>query len=149
MSAQPDKFEFRLNIGGVDEELLSQAPEGWLNTAIKFTRSKMYGGLFRGETLPIKFVTKAAYMLRNEFYTKGILANVKNKINLLNAATWQYFRIYTGILDFSTAVDERDFFSVNSISDDFSVQLNANDSTDYAIDLENVPEAIQLELTPL
>jgi hypothetical protein len=149
MSAQPDKFEFRLNIGGVDEELLSQAPEGWLNTAIKFTRSKMYGGLFRGETLPIKFVTKAAYMLRNEFYTKGILANVKNKINLLNAATWQYFRIYTGILDFSTAVDERDFFTVNSISDDFSVQLNANDSTDYAIDLENVPEAIQLELTPL
>ena len=41
---QPNKFQFKINIGGVDEEIISQAPTNWLNTTIKYTRSKVYGG---------------------------------------------------------------------------------------------------------
>lgn len=148
LMAQPNKFQFILNIRGVDTEVLSNAPEGWLNTAIKYTRSKVYNGLFRGETLPAKYVTKAAMLLRTEFYNNGVAAFVKNTINLLNPYTWAYNSIYQGRLDFSTTVDDLTSFSVNSISDDFSVQLTANDAIDYAIPMD-VDEAINLELTPL
>lgn len=148
MGAQPNKFEFVLDVRGIQTEVLANAPDGWLNTAIKFTRSKTYGGLFRGESLPTKYVTKAARILRAEFYKYGVLANVKQTINLLNPYNWLYNAIYNGKLDFSTAVDELTSFTVNSISDDFTIKLNANDGTDYAIALD-VPEAINLELTPI
>jgi hypothetical protein len=148
MGAQPNKFQFILNIRGVLTEVLANAPEGWLNTAVKFTRSPTYKGLFRGETLPLKFVTKAARLLRKEYYQYGTLANVRIIIKLQNPYTWGYNTIYKGKLDFSTTIDELTAFSINSISDDFGVQLNANDGTDYAIPLD-VPEAINLELTPL
>jgi hypothetical protein len=148
MGAQPNKFEFILDVRGVETEVLTNAPDGWLNTAIKFTRSKTYMGVFRGESLPIKFVTKAARILRAEFYKYGILANVKQTVNLLNPNNWLYNTIYKGKLDFSTAEDELTSFTVNSVSDDFTVKLNANDNTDYAIPLD-VDEAIYLELTPL
>lgn len=153
--AQPNKFEYRLNFGGIDEEILSQAPENWLNTTIKYTRSKVYGGLFRGETSPTPFVTKAAFLLRQAFYKTGINSFVKVAVNLLNNSNWQYFNIFSGVLDFSTVVDSITNFTINAISDDFSVQLNANDSTTYAIPFTDpttgldVAGVINLELTPL
>lgn len=145
---QPNKFEFLINVGGLDEEVISQAPSNWLNTTIKYTRSKVYGGLFRGETAPITFVTKAAFILRKAYYTTGINSFVKNTVNLFNNSSWLYYNIFKGVLDFSTAIDTIASFTINAISDDFSVQLAANDSTTYAIPLD-VPEAINLELTPL
>ena len=145
---QPNKFQFKINIGGVDEEIISQAPTNWLNTTIKYTRSKVYGGLFRGETSPIPFVTKAAFFLRKAYYNTGINAFVKTTLDILNSATWQYYNIFSGVLDFSTVTDTISTFTINAISDDFSVQLNANDGTTYAIPLD-VPEAINLELTPI
>lgn len=148
MSGQPNKFEFRLAPGGINEEIISQAPKNWLNTSIKWTRSKVYGGLFRGEMAPTPFVTRAAYLLRNAYYKLGINAYMPFVINLLNPATWLYNQLFKGYLDFSTGVDELTSFTVNAISDDFSVQLAANDSTTYAIPLD-VPEAVNLELTPI
>src|ERR1700688_658516 len=121
MAAQPHRFQFILNIRGVITEVLANAPEGWLNTAIKYTRSKTYQGLFRGETLSEKYVTKAAYLLRNEFYKYGVLGFVKLTINLLNPATWGYNAIYNGRLDFSTAEDDLASITVKSISDDFTM----------------------------
>lgn len=148
MGAQPNKFQFILDTRGVETDVLTQAPESWLKTAIKFTRSKTYMGVFRGESLPTVFVTSAARILRREFYKYGVLANVKQTINLFNANNWLYNTIYRGKLDFSTADDGLTSFTVNSISDDFTVKLNANDSTDYSIPLD-VDEAVNLELTPL
>lgn len=155
MLPQPNRFQFILNIRGVIIEVLANAPEKWLNTAIKFTRSKTYQGIFRGETLADAYVTRAAFLLRTEFYKFGVLSFVKIVINLLNPATWGYNTIYQGRLDFSTADDALTSFSVNSISDDFTVNLNANDATDYMIPIDvdesGVPiaEAVNIELTPL
>lgn len=153
--AQPNKFQFILNIRGVITEVLANAPDGWLNTAIKYTRSNVYQGLFRGETLATKYVTRAAYLLRNEFYTNGVLSFVRIAINLLNPGTWGYNNIYNGRMDFSTAQDELASFSVNSISDDFTVKLNANDGVDYMIPVDTdlsgnpVAAAVNIELPPL
>lgn len=155
MGAQPNKFQFILNIRGVITEVLANAPDGWLNTAIKYTRSNVYQGLFRGETLATKYVTRAASLLRNEFYTAGVLGFVKVAINLLNPATWGYNTIYNGRLDFSTAEDDLASFTVNSISDDFTVNLNANDGVDYMIPVDTdlsgnpVAAAVNIELPPL
>lgn len=154
-NAQPNRFQFILNIRGIITEVLANAPDGWLNTAIKYTRSKTYQGLFRGETLPTKYVTRAAYLLRNEFYKYGVLGFVKVVINLLNPATWAYNQIYAGRLDFSTVQDELASFTVTSITDDFTYKLNANDGVNYMIPIDvdvngnPIPDAVNIELTPL
>jgi hypothetical protein len=145
---QPDKFQFIVNVNGISDEVLVNAPEGWLGTTIKFTRSKTYLGLFRGLSEPTKFVNKGARLLRQQFYTKGILSFVKFVINLQNPFTWGYNLLYSGRLDFSTAVDELTSFTVNSINDDFTVKLSANDSTEYSIPLDTT-DSINVELTPL
>lgn len=145
---QPNPFQYILNIRGVDTEILENAPDGWLDTNITYKRSATYIGLFRALSLPVKFVLKGARLLRTEFYKTGILSNVKVAINQLNPASWNYNNIYNGQVDFSKTVDELTSFTANSISDDFSVQLNANDGVDYSIPID-VDRAINLELTPL
>lgn len=146
--AQPNKFQFILNIRGVITEVLANAPDGWLNTAIKYTRSKTYQGLFRGETLPAKYVTRAAYLLRKELYNYGVLSFVQVVINLFNPGNWGYNTIYQGRLDFSTAEDDLASISIGSITDDFTIKLNANDAVDYMIPID-AAEAVNIEISPL
>lgn len=143
-----NKFQYILNIRGVETDVLQNAPDGWLDTNITYKRSATYIGLFRGLSVPIKFVLNGARLLRKEFYTSGILANVKVKINQWNPFTWTYNPMYSGQVDFSKSADELTSFTANSISNDFTTQLNANDGVDYSIPVD-VDEAINLELTAL
>lgn len=142
------KFQYILNIRGVETDVLAQAPKDWLNTTITYKRNSVYNGLFKALSLPLGFVTKGAYLLRKEFYKNGVLSRVKVAINKLVPSTLEYANAYNGRLDFSKSTDEIGSYTVNSISDDFSVQLAANESTDYAIPVD-VDEAIMIELPPL
>lgn len=142
------KFQYILNIRGVETDVLAQAPINWLNTTITYKRNSVYNGLFKALSLPLGFVSKGAYLLRKEFYKNGVLSRVKVAINELVTSTLEYANVYKGRLDFSKSTDEIGSYTVNSISDDFSVQLAANDSVSYTIPID-VDEAINLELQPL
>jgi hypothetical protein len=149
---QPKKFRYTLNIRGVDEEVLENAPDTWLNTSIKFTRSQTYSGLLRSYTLPLKFTYKAATILRNEFFVVGFISVVKILIEKLISIPmgWDYATLYDGKIDFSAAEtedNETEFIGV-AVNNDFSTNVDAYDSIKYAIPI-NVPQAINLELTPL
>lgn len=146
---QPKKFTYTLDIRGVDEEVLFNSPDGWLKTNIKYARSKTYGGLLRSLTLPLKFVLKGAYLLRREFYTYGLLAKVNIIINKLNPINWRYGLFYLGKIDFSKFIDDQvTNVTVNAIEKDITIQIDAYDSTPYAIPL-NVTAAVDVRLTPL
>lgn len=135
MGVQPKKFKYTLDIRGVEEEVLFNAPEGWLQTNIKYVRSKQLGGIIRSLTLPLKFVLKGAYLLRKEFYTYGLLAKVNLYIYKLNPDTYLYEQLYFGKLDFSKWSDDLTGVTVNATENNVNVHVDAFADVEYAIPL--------------
>lgn len=144
---QPKKFRYTLDIRGVQEEVLFNSPDGWLETKLEWKRSNIYGGVLRSLTLPLNFVYAGAGFLRREFGVYGLFANVKLYIDKLQN-DWTYKRLYTGKLDFSKYVDKESSVEITATEDTFSVQLDAFDEQQYAIPVD-VPEKVEVELTPL
>src|SRR5665213_874991 len=99
---QPNKFKYTLDIRQVEEDVLFTSPDGWLQSNIKYVRSKLYGGVVRSFTLPIKYVERGAVLVRREFYKYGLLARVNQYIYESDPATWLYMQLFFGKLDFST-----------------------------------------------
>jgi len=145
---QPDKFQFTLDVRGVDSEVLPNAPVDWEKTTITYKRSVNYEGILKNLSLPFQFNFRGAYLLRNEFYQFGQLSNVKLLIDKLNPSTRKYKNIYKGKLDFSQFEDELKRVTVPATQDDLSLRIAAFDSVKYQIPL-NVPEAIDVLLTPI
>lgn len=135
MGIQPKKFKYTLDIRGVEEETLFNAPEGWLQTNIKYARSKIYGGVIRSLTLPMKFVFKGAFLLRREWYTSALMAKVNLFIYQLDPNTWKYYQLYFGRLDFSKCTDENTGFTVNATEKNINVQVDAFSDVEYQIPL--------------
>lgn len=142
------KFKYLLDIRGVDEEVLGNAPDGWLDTSVKFVRSKLYGGLVRNLSLPFTFVYKGAGLLRREYANYRLLSNVNLKVDKLNPVTWEYKNLYTGKLDFSKYEDEISGVTIPSTEKNISLQIDAFSDVEYAIPVE-VDEAVTVKLTPL
>jgi len=146
---QPKKFKYTLDIRGVLTEVLFNSPQEWLETKIEYKRAKDYGGIIRSIMLPLTFVFRGAGLLRAEFYKYGAFSRVGVVIGQLVAATWLYKNIYFGKVDFSTWDDDPDTgVTVTVTENNFSVNLKAYDDQQYAIPVE-VPEAVDVELTPL
>lgn len=132
---QPKKFKYTLDIRGVDEEVLTTSPDGWLATNIKYARSKLYGGIIRSLTLPMKFVEHGRYLLRKEWYTYFLMARVNLYIYKLDPATWLYIQLYFGKLDFSKSSDEFTGFTINATENNVNVQIDAFADVNYEIPL--------------
>lgn len=149
MSAQPDEFEFTFNIRDVDTEVLKNAPDGWLQTKITYKTDTNYKALRRSLTLPFKFVRKAGYLIRREVYRFGLAATLINMtIGRRNNDTWQYDVIYSGKLDLSKGSDGLTDYTCDSISNDFTIQLDAYDKVRFALPLTGV-DVIEIMLPTL
>lgn len=114
---QPQKFRYTLILDSGTYVLLN-APEGWEETFLKQSRSRTYWGLIRSFTVPMKFVLDGAYLLRREFYTYGVSAKMKLKIEVLKNQNWEYQILYNGGIDFTEFQD---------FSNDRSVVVRATD----------------------
>lgn len=135
-NTDPHRFKYTLDIRGVLQEPIDNAPDGWLDTTIIYKRSGKYNGLIKSLTLPMRFTLRAAYLLRKEFYKYGILARV-----YLNIAFWRkpyiYEQLYNAKLDFGKANDTENHFEIDAIQNDFSIQVDAYEDVDFAIPLES------------
>lgn len=145
---EPKKFQYTLDIRGVETEVLTNSPQEWLDTKVEYKRSD--NGIIRSLTLPFNFPFKAATLLRKEFYKYFLLARVNLKIAMLTPETWAYNDIYLGKVDFSQFKDNETGVTVNIKENTFAVKLDAYDKQKYAIPVDfDSPESIKVELTPL
>lgn len=142
------RFKWFLNPRGTGEVELENSPDGWLETNVTYGRSQKYSGLLRAFTLPLKLVRQGAFIARLEFWVHMLTSNVVFRVDRLTDGVVNYKTLFTGKLDFSKAEDTLTTFNVPAIPNDFSVNIDAYDSVQYAIPLE-VDEAINLELTPI
>lgn len=146
---QPKEFRYTLIVPAVDSYILPNAPSGWSeDSTLEFSRSETYFGAVRSLTIPLKFVLDGAWILRREYYRYGVQAQVYIQIDKQNTSTWDYEIAYYGKLDFSKAKDEEDYFTVNATDADLSVKIKAFENVKYEIPVD-VPEAIEIEITPL
>lgn len=141
--AQPKQFRYKLLVRGVNEYELPQAPSGWEEALIKWSRSTDYYGMFRSFTVPMNFVLDGAWILRTEFYTYGIRANVQITIEELDLSDWGYDLVYIGDIDFSTFSDELNQVTVKVMEGGISAMIKAYENVKYTIDLD-VPEAVDI-----
>ncbi len=132
---QPNKFTYPLEIRGVETDVLFNTPDGWLQTNIKYGRSKQYGGVIRSLTLPIKYVNTGASLVRREFYKYGQLARVNQRILKNNPLTYQDEQFFFGKLDFSKWSDEPTGVGVNLIENNINTQVAAYGDQQYLIPL--------------
>lgn len=145
---QPNKFRYSLQVG-TETYVLPNAPAGWIEeNEVKWSRSSKYFGMIRTFSVPLQFVLDGAWILRREFYTRGLRAEVKFYVDQLDPDTWLYKNKYVGDVDFSTFEDEENQVTVTVQEGGISARIKAYENVKYTIPL-NVPEAIDVELTPL
>jgi hypothetical protein len=151
MNEQPDKFRFTFFIRDLITKVLDNAPDDWLKTKITYKTDSFYKAVRRSLTLPLKFVFEGARLLRNEIYTYGLAGVlVQLQVEKQVSNTWDYANIYNGKLDFTKGKDGQTNYAVDSISSDFTVQLDAYDNTAFALELnETDPDVIKLTLPTL
>lgn len=133
---QPPKFRYTLILESGEFDLLN-APEGWEETFLKNQRSTDYWGLIRSFTMPMKFVLDGAYLLRKEFYEKGIPAKAQIRVEILENRTWAYRLVYEGEIDFTEFEDSSDGNSVTVRATDIGIaeMIASYDKAVYEIDL--------------
>lgn len=147
MAGQPKKFRFTLTTPTEAHELLN-APDQWNKTTVEFKRSATYFGVIRSLTIPFNFVFKGALIIRSIDYTKGLMGYIKLLIEKLNTANWQYTPIFNGKIDMTTIEDNKSFVTASVVEDSLQEKISAFEGIAYEIRLD-VPQAIQIELTPI
>jgi len=149
---QPNQFRYTLAVRGLFNYVIPEAPKGWEGSLITFDRSESYYGMIRTFTIPMDFVLDGAKILRTEFYQYGLAGRVEFIIEELNNSDWTYSEIYRGDIDFSTVVDASSLegytFTVNVMEGGISAAIKAYENQVYEIPV-NVPEAIDIQLTPI
>lgn len=144
MGIQPPDLRFRLKIGE-EEYTLPHSPAGWEEALLNWKRSLTYWGMIRTYTVPMKFVLDGAWLLRREFYMKGVQAPVTFLVDQLDRRTWSYENIYAGDIDFSRFVDTDNFVEVNVMEAGASAKVKAYEGVKYEIEMD-VPEAVTIRL---
>lgn len=124
---------------------LDNAPQGWEETVIQFSRNNEFRGVIKSYTTPLKFYFTAAKILRNFYYKAGlevVLYFIWLKQNLTFGGGYKHEGWYKGEFDFSTIQDGEDGVEVNIIEGGFYKQLQANKTIVYDIPFtEDDPDA--------
>jgi len=146
-TAQPKQFRYTL-VTDSDTYVLPNAPIGWEENIIRWSRSEFYYGMIRSFSVPLQFVLDGAWILRTGFYTFGLRSYAQLQIEELNLSTWAYEVIYTGEIDFSTFSDKLTDVTVTAMEGGISAKIKAYENVKYTIPID-VADAIDIELTPL
>lgn len=141
---QPPEFVYEIIVGTTPYRL-AQSPIGWEENLISFKRDTKYWGVIRDFTLPLRFISEGAKILRSQYYYYGIEAAVRLQIYKLNNATWIHEPFYLGDIDFSKSDDQIDTFTCNVMQGGISKMIKAYENVKYEIDLD-VPEAVDIEM---
>jgi hypothetical protein len=149
---QPNKFRFTLIENFVKYSVLPNAPQGWEGNLINWARSDTYFGMVRSFTVPMNFVLDGAWILRNQFYTFGIGAQVQLLIEKFNADTYNYETLFLGDVDFSNLKDTGSVngyvLTCNIVEGGITKFVKAFEDVVYTIPLSD-PRAITVHLTPV
>ena len=118
------------------ETPLNHAPDKWMDTEIKWTRSKTYWGLFRNFTTPYQFVLDGRHILKHIDDTQGATGKCRMVIKKLVSTDGTYVEYYSGDLDFSKCRINRTGATINVMEGGLVDLINNNESVSYEIPID-------------
>lgn len=127
---------------------LPVTPDGWQGKTIKYGRNTKYFSLFRTFTTPLKYVKQAALIVRDRWIRSGSedkLYQVIHRLDKSFGGAWKHKFFYKGELDLSKVKDTDTNISVNIMEGGLSKFINANENTEYEIDID-VPDAVVVKM---
>lgn len=129
---------------------LTNTPDGWEGTEIRYRRNADYFGILRSFTTPLKFVRDGAKIIRNRAWLSatGFADRIYLVINLLDKSFgggWVHRFFYKGALDLTQIQDEKTGVTVNIAEDGLVKILKANENTKYTIPIAPAAVPVQLD----
>lgn len=123
-----------------------EAPQGWEESTIQFSRNGEFRGVVRAYTTPLKFFFEAATILRYYFY--GVSVNIVLffiwlKLDTSFGGDMKYKDWYKGSFDMSAFRDEDDGVEINISEGGLVKDLQTNKGTVYQFDFaDDDPDAV-------
>lgn len=124
--------------------LLEHAPIEWDESALRWKRSTLYGGLTREFSLPFEFVKEGAKLLRSYYYTEGVEASAELIVEAYKSLTEAYVEVYRGQFDFSTFMDREDSVQCSMADQGVESKIKAREAVVYEYDLEDAAYTIKI-----
>ena len=120
------------------------APKQWETIELNYSRKLDTKGVFRDMSDSFKFVRDGAMILRKLFFDGGVNAKCEVLIRKFNRdiSVYDYEDYFIGSADFSTAINEKDFFGVKLKEAGFLSKYETRKSTKYKIPITDNANAI-------
>jgi len=131
------KFYIIDNDTSVTTQLVN-SPDGWNDEMITYERHKSYWGLLKSYSIPLKFVNDGADLLRTKYYYKGISANCILEIWKRNIYTNNFELKYSGLFDFSTSKDQKDYFEISMRDWGLAADIIDKETVKYDIGMPDI-----------
>jgi hypothetical protein len=138
---------------------LKHSPGGWIDTELKFSRSKGYYGINRTYSIPLKFVGDGASIIRYRFYNgRGIEESIQlvvlkwqdqpQTINGVYRPGDSYYLYYKGLLDLSKMKDNvQEGVTVNVMEGGVVQLLKSYENTVFEIPCDgSIPQNIKVNV---
>lgn len=122
---------------------IKRSPANWKNTKATFLRNTRYWGVFREISVAYQFVQDSAFILREIYHSESFEGSCILYIEKWNTTTLQFEFFYEGDLNFSSRIDERNFFTINILDRGLPALLKSREDTPYEIPLDD-PDALEI-----
>lgn len=135
MKLFPKRYKYYL-VANSEEIELDSDPKGWEEQAISLNRNDDFG-INSEQTIPTGFPRLSKNFIKSIFDNSGFMSTIylkiKKRLSLLNISDY-----YTAKLDFSTAVYDRDLFTVEGKENSIYAKIKEKKSTKYTIPMPDV-----------
>jgi hypothetical protein len=135
MKLFPKRYKYYL-VANSEEIELDTDPKGWEEQAISLNRNDDFG-INSEQTIPTGFPRLSKNFIKSIFDNSGFMSTIylkiKKRLSLLNISDY-----YTAKLDFSTAVYDRDLFTVEGKENSIYAKIKEKKSTKYTIPMPDV-----------
>ena len=135
---------FTVTVSSVLTKPINFAPKQWETIELNYSRKLDTKGVFRDMSDSFKFVRDGAMILRKLFFDGGVNAKCEVLIRKFNRdiSVYDYEDYFIGSADFSTAINEKDFFGVKLKEAGFLSKYETRKSTKYKIPITDNANAI-------
>ena len=136
---------------GIDFSL-ADAPIGWLEQELQWSRNEKYFGFIRAYSPELKFVRQSAKLIRKLFYTYGIEQNIYFVATKWNSTTGNYELYYKAELNFAQISEDNPLegIKIKTIEGGLLKLIKAYENTVFEIPCDgSIPENLNIQINGL
>lgn len=128
---------------------IGKAPKGWKKQELRWVRNWLHYGVFSAYIVPLKFVGVGAEILRDIYYSYGIMGNCELVIEIMNPTDETFSTYFRGEVDFKNYVDAENDVTVEIKNENYVEKLNSREDSNYEIAVDGNPSTVLVRMDGL